>query len=331
MRAQRKTLIDSLAFIVQRFPMFTEIDLDWEYPGNAGGAGNPHGPEDAGNFQTLVRELKQRPPSIRVSIAAGASMATLLTSDIKGMIASGVEGINLMTYDYFGTPWAPKLAHHLRTCSIPIRRTLKATGIDRAVKYLLGQGVPSTNINIGFAAYSRSGRNAVIDSWSPLAGHLQPGLPAPPPARSSRAPRNSSTCCTTTSTWSTRPASTASTSIRTRWPTRTICTALESGLFLSIDTPRSVYAKGEYVRKHNLGGLFTWTIDMDSGVLVNAAREGLGAPVQTRVVNMDPFYFLGINVQDGGRAPVAVIDGPTEAFEGDDVEFTALRSRASST
>jgi len=321
--AQRKTLIDSLAFIVQRFPMFTEIDLDWEYPGNAG-AGNPHGPLDATHFQSLVRELKQRLPSIRVSIAAGASMATLLTSDIKGMIASGVEGINLMTYDYFGTPWAPKLAHHSNLYDVDPSDP-EGHSIDRAVKYLLEQGVPSTNINIGFAAYSRSARNAVIDSWSPLQGTYNPGSG------------------TTTGTF--ESGTTEFFDLLYNYLDLEHQTGIngfnvytdevadadylyspESGLFLSVDTPRSVYAKGEYVRKHNLGGLFTWTIDMDNGVLVNAAREGLGAPVQTRVVDMEPFYFSGINVQDGGRAPVAVIDGPTEAFEGDSVEFTALRS-----
>lgn len=73
----------------------------------------------------------------------------------------------------------------------------------------------------------------------------------------------------------------------------------QSKLFMSLDTPRSVKAKGEYAAKHNLGGLFTWTIDQDNGVLLNAAREGLGYEVQTQVVDMAPFYFSGMTAIDG--------------------------------
>lgn len=321
--SKRRTLVDSLAFIIEKFPMFSEIDLDWEYPGMPGN-GNPHGPLDAQFFQTLVREIKQRLPNIRISIAAGASMATLLQSDIKGMIESGVEGINLMTYDFFGTPWATGLAHHTNLYDLDPSNP-ENFSIERAVDYLLEQGVPSTNINIGYAAYSRSARNAVVTSWSPLAGTYSPGSG------------------TTTGTF--ESGSTEFFDILYNYVDFENQTGIngfnvytdevadadylyspESGLFLSIDTPRSVYAKGEYVRQKNLGGLFTWTIDQDSGVLANAAREGLGATAQTRVVDMAPFYFKGINVQDSGRAPVAVIEGPTEAFEGDEVSFSALRS-----
>ncbi|HIC8274739.1 TPA: glycosyl hydrolase family 18 protein, partial [Klebsiella michiganensis] len=46
----------------------------------------------------------------------------------------------------------------------------------------------------------------------------------------------------------------------------------DSKLFMSLDTPRTVKAKGEYAASLGLGALFTWTIDQDNGVLVNAAR-----------------------------------------------------------
>ncbi len=89
---------------------------------------------------------------------------------------------------------------------------------------------------------------------------------------------------------------------------------------MSLDTPRSVKAKGQYAASRNLGGLFTWTIDQDNGVLVNAAREGLGYEIDTQTIDMKPFYFEGINVAEpdnsGGdsepqptvnHAPVAAI------------------------
>jgi chitinase len=66
-----------------------------------------------------------------------------------------------------------------------------------------------------------------------------------------------------------------------------------SGMFMSLDTPRTVRAKGEYVRSNGLGGLFTWTIDQDNGVLANAAHEGLGQAATVSNIDMSPFYFSG--------------------------------------
>lgn len=40
-----------------------------------------------------------------------------------------------------------------------------------------------------------------------------------------------------------------------------------------------------------------WTIDQDNGVLVNAVREGLGYEIESEVIDMEPFYFEGINVE----------------------------------
>ncbi len=43
--------------------------------------------------------------------------------------------------------------------------------------------------------------------------------------------------------------------------------------------------------------MFTRTIDQDNGVLLNAAREGLGYEIESEVIDMEPFYFEGINVE----------------------------------
>lgn len=316
---KRQTLIESIAYIFDRFPMFTEVDLDWEYPGQPG-AGNPHGPEDAANFQALVRGIKQRLPGVRISIAAGASMDTMESADIPGMIAAGVEGINLMTYDFFGTPWAEKLAHHTNLYDY----AGGGFSIDKSVQYLLSVGVPSKNIFVGYAAYSRSARNAVIESWSPLIGTYHPGTGSTTGSYESGASEfydilynyldlENQTGINGFNLYTDKEAD------------ADYLYSPENGLFLSIDTPRSVRAKGEYVLKNNLGGLFTWTIDMDNGVLLNAAREGLGATARTEVVDMDPLYFEGINTETMDTT-VAVIEGPTEGFEAELVSFSGLRS-----
>ena len=50
-----------------------------------------------------------------------------------------------------------------------------------------------------------------------------------------------------------------------------------TGKLITYDSPRSVKAKGQYVRANDLGGLFAWEIDADNGDILNAIHEGLGA------------------------------------------------------
>ncbi|WP_260853931.1 glycoside hydrolase family 18 protein [Paraburkholderia sp. BCC1886] len=292
---RRQTLVDSIASLLQRFPMFEAIDLDWEYP-NAVGNGNPHGPEDAANFQLLVSGIKKKLPKLKISIAAGASLTNLQSADIPGMIAAGVEGINLMTYDFFGTPWAPTLAHHTNLhASHP--DDPDEFSVDAAVDYLLANGVPSKQIFIGYAAYSRNARNAEISEWSPLTGTYDAGSGT-----------TVGTFESGTTEWYDLIYNYVDFEHQTglngfNLYTDEIADAdylynPGTQLFMSVDTPRSVKAKGDYVRERGLGGLFTWTIEMDNGVLLNAAREGLGGKAITQAVDMAPLYCKGVNVKD---------------------------------
>ncbi len=44
----------------------------------------------------------------------------------------------------------------------------------------------------------------------------------------------------------------------------------KSGGFISLDTPRSIAAKGDYARREGLAGLFSWELTQDDGTLVDA-------------------------------------------------------------
>ena len=44
---------------------------------------------------------------------------------------------------------------------------------------------------------------------------------------------------------------------------------------ITYENPRSVKAKGEYVLRHNLGGLFSWEVDADNGDIMGAMVDSL--------------------------------------------------------
>lgn len=292
---RRRTFCASVVDLLKRFPMFSEIALDWEYPG-AAGDGNPYDANDGANFAALIADLRTALKAagrskVDISVAASANTADLAQANLPGLIAAGVTRINLMTYDFFGTPWAPRLAHHTNLHDAD-PGAADGFSIDRALTWLRQHGVPLKLVHIGYAGYSRNACSAQIDAIAPLAGSYSPGDGLTTGTFESgsteyfdvlynyldlegQAGRNGFVLYTD-------PVADADFLFNP-----------SSGLFMSLDTPRTVRAKGDYVRKNGLGGLFTWTIDQDNGVLANAAHEGLGQQATQANIDMQPFYFSG--------------------------------------
>ena len=298
----RTRLVDGLAYILDNFPMFTHIDLDWEYPGSAG-AGNDFDEEDADNFALLIQEIKAAYPSIGLSIAVAGDPEKIAAAKIPLLVEAGIDGINLMSYDLFtvGTGISGNIGHHTNLKRDPNDEYSKYS-IDDAVNYMLDQGIDPKKIFVGFAGYSRSARQANMTSVSPLTG-----------------------------TYDTEGLDTVGSfeSAVTEWPdviynyldlerktglegyvlyTDEVADAdflysRSNQVFMSIDTPRSVKAKAEYVKAKGLGGLFIWSADQDNGLLTNAACEGLGRTATTTVIEMEPFYFKGLTEEIRGDVP----------------------------
>jgi chitinase len=83
-----------------------------------------------------------------------------------------------------------------------------------------------------------------------------------------------------------------------------------NGTLATYDSPRSVNAKGQYVRSLGLAGLFSWEIDADNGDILNAMHEGLagGAPV-----NQKPVIQLTANYSVEAGDPLIVAATATDA------------------
>lgn len=293
--AARKVFAKGVVKLFKQFPMFSEVDIDWEYP-NAEGAGNPCGPEDGENYALLIGELRKQLDSaglsnVKISIASSAVVKTFGYSNVKALLNAGLYGINLMTYDFFGTPWAETVTHHTNLKAIE----QDGWAVNTIVEHLLSEGFPADRINIGYAGYTRNGRKVELESLSPLKGTYDAGTGT-----------TVGTFESGTNEWydviynyldlENQKGRNGFNVYTDQVADADYLYNPESKLFMSLDTPRSVKAKGEYAAKLGLGGMFTWTIDQDNGVLVNAAREGLGYEISSEVIDMEPFYFEGINV-----------------------------------
>merc|ERR1711912_212696 len=174
--------------------------------------------------------------------------------------------------------------------------------------------------NIGYAGYSRNALNAEINSFSPLQGTLEI-------LEEDR--DGQGTFENLTSEYNDILYNYFDPENKTGKNGYNVYTDIEANadylyndnlkVFMSIDTPRSVKEKGKYALDKGLGGIFTWTIDQDAGLLANAAREGAGYErVDPPVMDMSEFYFKGCNI-DGNCPPPPT--PPSNTPEGE-CEFT---------
>ncbi|MFC5667175.1 glycosyl hydrolase family 18 protein [Kitasatospora misakiensis] len=285
----REAFVDSLARIFQAFPMFTALHLDWQFPNAAGDPANAYGPEDPENFAQLIRAVKQKLPKATVAISAPADTRKIQDMNIPLLLAAGAQRVNLLAFDLFGSPWAEGLGHHA-----PLRHDFNAyepRSADAAVTYLVDElKVAPGVIHLAYATHTRNAQRASVSGMSPLRG--------------SYTPHDESTTVGSFESGRSEQADILRNYLdlesgkgRNGFTLYTDALAnadflynQDSRVFISLDTPRSVKAKAEYARAKKLGGLYAYRADGDTGLLANAAREGLGHTVTTTVVDMKPLY-----------------------------------------
>jgi len=107
--ANRSTFVSALSSAVTTYKL-DGIDIDWEYPNNAG-AGNPFGSADAANLLSLLTSLRSALGTSKIISAAVTDLPWIGSngnpiSDMSAYAAQ-MTYANLMNYDIFGD-WSPE-------------------------------------------------------------------------------------------------------------------------------------------------------------------------------------------------------------------------------
>lgn len=295
----REEFIDSIIDFIERFPMFDGIDIDWEYPGTTGNAGNHFDPEnDGNNYALLISELRTAldikfgKKTKTITIAMSADPEKMKFSNIAGLKKAGLDFIFLMSYDFFGTGWAPGLAHHSN-----LQKSLVSDfSAIKALAYLVSEGIPTQMIHLGVANYARAAADANLSSLKyniqgKALGSFENGayeffdliknvldLEA-----NAAQGKNGFNLMTDTDA------------------DADILYSTNTQHYISLETPRTAKNKGEYVKNHGLAGCFSWSCDQDDGLLANACREGMGYKVIKENFAMDHLYNKGIEFNMPGK------------------------------
>lgn len=330
---ERAEFIQSIVDFFNRFPMFSSIDIDWEYPGGGGlynkvetGTDyNTYEDDDGDFFVKLISELRrilddtfQGSNYKEISVACSAVIAKMEKSKLKEMSDAGVDNIYLMSYDLFGTPWASHIGHHTNLYSPTgtAADTEEDLSADLAITYLIGLGIPASKINLGYANYGRSCTGADlstrkynngignIDGSNISVGSFEAGAPEffdivknYLDLEYQLALGKSDFVLMTDTTVDADFLYNNTTGIPN-----------SRQHFISLDTPRTVKLKAEYAMEKGLGSVFSWSGDQDCGLLANAAREGAGYLVSSEMdekIDMGPLYNPGVPI---ALPPVTELD-----------------------
>ncbi|KAF1291106.1 glycoside hydrolase family 18 protein [Candidatus Enterococcus leclercqii] len=254
----RHELIENLIAYMERYD-FDGIDLDWEYPG-MDLAGIKASPEDAANFLSFVKELREklneltanngRSYLLTAAIGAAKPLLDTMSPNEKYEYIDYLDFVNVMTYDMRGS--FTKIAGH-HTNLAPYQG--QELSVMEAVENLRAKNIPNEKIVIGCAFYSRIWRG-FADTQHPVG------------AKAQAAGGETNNYNQLKPLFDAHPEN-------LYWDEEAHAPYYFDGeQFMSFDDERSMKEKAEYVMAEELRGLMFWEYSLDlTGDLLRAAAN----------------------------------------------------------
>ena len=218
------------------------IDLDWEYPTIPGPPGHPYSPEDKANFTDLLVQLRNvLGKKYELSFAAGGFQQFLDEAVDWDAVVPLVDRINLMTCDLING-YSTVTGHHTALYSRPEQKE----STDNCVQTLLRKKVPADKLVIGGAFYCRMWENVSPQNNGLYQSgkHVQ-GVPY----------KNFNNHLTEAQ------------GFKAYWDDTVKAMHYYNAAekrFATMDDPRSLQAKVQYMKEQQLGGIMFWQLFDDA-------------------------------------------------------------------
>ncbi|USD66119.1 glycosyl hydrolase family 18 protein [Vibrio sp. SCSIO 43136] len=301
-KANRDVFVASVKKFLNTWKFYDGVDIDWEFPGGGGENANLGDPvNDGPAYIALMQELRAMLDELEVAngrtyeltSAIGVGWDKLEDVDYA-KAAAHMDYIFAMTYDFYGG-WNNVPGHQTALYCGNFMRPgqCDGTGVDEngeaykgpaytsdnAIQILLAQGVPANKLVLGAAMYGRGWDGVMPSSLSdptdPMTGTGSGKL----------------TGSKEQGVWEAGVIDYKGIKAHMLGDNFTGINGFEygydeqaeapyvwnrtDGKLITFDDPRSVKAKGAYVRNLGLAGMFSWEIDADNGDILNAMHEGM--------------------------------------------------------
>jgi chitinase len=252
----RQTFARSCADFLKTYPQFDGIDIDWEHP-VAGGL-QPGQPRDAHNYVLLLEELRKAiGPAKLLTLAVGAGARAIDPLEYADM-ATRVDWINVMTYDFHSGGARAGFNSALFNHDDPSN---PRSNTDAAVQAILAKGVPRTKLVVGVPFYGRGWRGIEsADPWNTGTGTIQVGGYQAIAGNQLQ----------------------ASAFVR-HWDDVAKVPWLynaQAKEWITYEDAQSMRIKGQYIVQQGLAGAMFWELSHDDGTLLDALRRGLAVPAR---------------------------------------------------
>jgi len=250
--------------------VFDGIDVDWEWPGSEGNAGNVIRAEDKQNFTKLLGEFrkqlrtygKQTGEDYLLTAFLPAAASKIDAGFEVDAIFGSLDFATVQGYDLHGA-WESTTNHQSQLFASPLDPSSPPFSVESTVNEYLSRGAPPKDLVVGVPFYSR-GWTGVTPANN---GLYQPSAgPAP-------------------GTWEAgvddyKVARQRLSSGFTRYQEAAAGGAawiFDGTTFWTFDDPAVMTAKASYVSRNKLGGIMFWELsgDTPNGELIAAIAGGL--------------------------------------------------------
>jgi chitinase len=271
--ATRSNFANSAVNFLRKYS-FDGVDLDWEYPVGGGLAGNSYRPADKQNYTLLLQAIRSALNTAgtadgkhySLTIASGASPTYIQNTELSS-IASIVDWINIMTYDFHGG-FDPSSGNNapLNYDPADVSPNKASYNDNAAITNYLNAGVPANKLIMGEPFYGRG--------WAGCA-NVNNGLYQP------------CSGAATVGTWdkgvfdfSDLEANYINKNGYTRyWNSVAQVPYLynpSGGTFISYDDAQSIGLKDNYIKSKGLAGAMFWELSSDrNNTLINQVNADL--------------------------------------------------------
>ena len=252
--------------------VFDGVDIDWEWPGSEGNAGNIIRPQDKENYTRLLQEFRKQLHAygktahkdylLTAFLPASADKikAGFEVPDIFGPLDFG----NVQGYDFHGT-WEPTTNHQSNLTTSPSDPSSPRYSDDAVVREYLRRDAPPKRIVVGVPFYSRG--------WTGVApannGLYQQAFGGAAPGTWEAGVEDYKVAKQLLSRGFTRYQDNQAGAAWLFNPA--------TATFWTFDDPPVMAAKADYVRRNRLGGIMFWELSGDppDGEHVSAIAGGL--------------------------------------------------------
>jgi chitinase len=256
--------------------VFDGVDLDWEWPGSEGNAGNIIRPEDKQNFTKLAQEFRKQLDTYGETTGKHYLLTSFLPA-APAKIDAGFEVVKIFAsldsatvqgYDLHGA-WESTTNHQSNLYTSKDDPASPSFSVDDTVHAYLDRGAPASELVIGVPFYSRgwAGVEAMNRGLYQLSSGPAPGV------------------------WESGvndyevTKGLLSSGFTRYWDGKAFAAWLFDGTtFWTFDDPIVMKHKAHYVLKNDLGGIMFWELsgDTPNGELIEALAEGLSHGVRRR-------------------------------------------------